>query len=96
MTRIAISLRTVARVTKQFISVDEKWLWTFVTEMLGFVNNCYVRDALDDACIDVFGVPTEGHFASEVREYGSLLLSSNVRQRCAEDYCCGFFVQVQM
>lgn len=46
-------------VRRSFISVYERWLWTYLTVEFESVNNCYVGLALDDGHIDLLEVSTD-------------------------------------
>lgn len=61
--------RTLARlwtpqfVAKTFISVAEKRFCTYVTDALGFLNNCYIRQVLDVFHNDPLRVPSKRYGA---------------------------------
>lgn len=44
-----------------FILIDERWLRTNMTDALGLVHDCYVRQVLDDGHIQLLGVPTKSY-----------------------------------
>lgn len=48
-----------------FISVGNRWFQTYVTVELGSVNDCYVRQILDDGRIASLEVPTVTYKACE-------------------------------
>ena len=50
---------------KTFISVDERWFRTYVTDAVGSVTDCYIAEVLNDGRIDNLGAPTKKYEADE-------------------------------
>lgn len=78
------------------ISVDERWFRMHVIDALRSVTDRYVGQTLDEAYIELLGVPNERYGACEVVEYCRVVESSKECRRCIEDYCYIHYAQVQM
>lgn len=65
MSRTATRVWTLPSVGKTFISVDERWFRTYVTDAVGSVTDCYIAEVLNDGQIDILGAPTKKYEADE-------------------------------
>lgn len=59
MSRSVTNVRILPSMKRAFISHEERWCRTYVTEVLAYVNNCYVRQTLSYGRINLLGNPTE-------------------------------------
>lgn len=54
----ATKVMTLSSAKKKFISVEEEWFRSYVTDALRSVHGCYVRQILEDGSASLLGVPT--------------------------------------
>lgn len=76
MSRMAFRQRTLLLVRKMFILVDESWFRTYVTDVFGFVNGCYVGQGLDGRYIELLEVSKEKYEAFEKVDSSTIVLST--------------------
>lgn len=65
MERVATKVWTAPLLKKTFITVDERWFGTYVTDKLGAVSDCYIAQVLDDGEVHERGQATETYGADE-------------------------------
>lgn len=59
MPKSATSVWTLSYVKRTFVSVDERWSWTYVIYAIRSVNNCRGGQGLNDGLNDLLGAPEE-------------------------------------
>lgn len=59
MPKSAVNVWILPSMKRTFIAVKERCFQTYVTDVLGALNNCYIRKILDDGHIDLLPDPTE-------------------------------------
>lgn len=64
--------------------MHERWFRTFVTDVLGFVNVCYVGQVRDEGHIEVLKVPIEKYKYCEEVEKCRVLVCINEGKGCVE------------
>lgn len=59
ISRSSINALSLPFVKRTFLSVEERFFRTFVTEPLGSVNDCYEGQVIGDGHSDLLGAPTD-------------------------------------
>lgn len=65
MPRTAPNVWTLLLVMKTFLSEDDTWFRMYVMDMLEFMKDCFIGQALNNGHIRLLAVPTERHEAFE-------------------------------
>lgn len=78
---------TLTSVRKAFISVEERWFQTYVSDEIGAVNDCYAGPVLDHGHVELLGELTESCNAYGEVVYGRIVLGSSELKRCVDVYC---------
>lgn len=68
MFRTTTNAWKLSSVRKTYISVDERWLRTYVTDEPGSANDCYAEHVWDYGHVELPGVPTEKYKVFEEME----------------------------
>lgn len=77
MSKMETNVLLLPSESKKYISVDERWFWTYVPNTLGLMNDRYVSEVLDDANIELLGVPKKGYEDCEEVEQDTVVVSIN-------------------
>lgn len=64
--------------------------------MLGYVSDCYVREALVDSYIVLLAEQIEKYEVRGGSEQGRVEVSSNERSRYVQNYCFTYYAQVKL
>lgn len=85
MVKTATNSQILPSSRKAFMSVDECWFWTYVTDAPGSVHDCHIGRVLDDGYIEVLGSLKERCEVCEELEQGKVLVGSTERRRRSEE-----------
>lgn len=90
------SMWTLPFVERTFISVEEMWFWTNVTDAHRSVKDCYVGRVIYNGHINRFEESSENNKTYVEVEYGWIVVAKHKSKRCVEVYWFTSCVQAEM